>query len=199
MKLLLNATSPYARMARIVMLERGLEDQVELCWSDPWSEDEYLFSQNPLGRIPTLVTASGVAICESHLIAEYFNGLGEGKSLIPEHRKEAVLHLAGLGQGLMEASFSSVISRKYLDENANHSVLSDLRWKAIQRTLTHLEQGIERYSRRDELTVGDITIAVALDYIEFRLSELGAAKEYPTLEAWRSNIAQRVSFTDTAF
>lgn len=199
MKLLLNATSPFARLARIVMLEKRLEDKVELCWSDPWSEDEYLFSQNPLGRIPTLVTDSDIPICESHLIADYLNTQGEGNTLFPENRKDEVLHLAGLGQGLMEAAFSSVISRKYLSEEANNSVLSELRAMAIKRTLADLEQSINRYSSTEELTVGDIAVAVALDYIEFRLPELETPKKYPQLESWRANLAQRTSFQSTAF
>lgn len=199
MKLLLNATSPFARLVRIVMLEKGLEEQIELVWSDPWGEDPFLMETNPLGRIPALVCDSGTTLCESHLIASYLDNEFPGKALIPGDQKESVLYLAGLGQGLMEAAFSTVISRKYLNEEANQSVLSELRWAAIHRTLEQLEVNIDQHSSPDVLTLGDITVAVALDYIIFRLSELDTAHKYPKLEAWRAALAERSSFSSTAF
>ncbi|WP_207062682.1 glutathione S-transferase family protein [Motiliproteus sp. SC1-56] len=199
MKLFLNKTSPYARMARIVMLEKGLSDQVALCWCDPWGEDEQLLAANPVGRIPVLVTDSGNPLSESMLIAFYLNDLPPGPSLVPENRKEAVLHLAGLGQGLMDASFTMVISRKYLNTEVNDSVLDQRRWRAIDRTLERLEHCIDSYSLAGEITLGDISVAVALEYLGFRLPELNTPDKYPNLEAWRNTITRRSSFTSTTF
>lgn len=199
MKLFLNKTSPYARMARIVMLEKGLSDRVELCWCDPWSDDERLLAENPLGRIPALVTDSGIALSESLLIAIHLNDQQPGPNLIPHAGREQVLTLAGLGLGLMDMAFTTVISRKYLDDKANESVLSHRRWRAIQRTLERLEQSIERYSSSDVITIGDIAVAVALEYLAFRLPELKAGEVYDALESWRQTIVQRPSFRSTEF
>ena len=198
MKLFLNKTSPYARMVRILILERGLEERVELCWCDPWSDDQQLLSVNPAGKVPVLVSDTGVSISESLLIAIYLCGLGPVTSLLPDNNKEAVLHLAGLGQGVMEAAFAVVISRKYLNEEANESVLAQRRKRAIERTLERLEQGIDRYST-PEITMGDIAVAVALDYLLFRLSDLDTRSKFPKLEAWRTSITQRPSFKNTTF
>jgi len=62
---LMNNTSPYARMVRIVMLEKDLEDSVELCWCDPWSDDKFLIEKNSVGKIPALVCDSGITLSES--------------------------------------------------------------------------------------------------------------------------------------
>ncbi len=199
MKLFLNKTSPYARMTRIVILEKGLADSVRLCWCDPWGDDERLLSENPVGRIPTLVSATGIAISESVLIANYLDARGQGRPLVPDNRKEEVLHLVGLGQGLMDASFTTVISRTYLNDEANNSLISQRRWRAIWRTLEHLEHNIGLCSSIDEISMGDIAVAVALDYLTFRLPDLETAKKYSRLEAWRRNIAQRTSFQTTVF
>ena len=120
MKLFLNKTSPYARAVRILMLEKGLEDRVELCWCDPWNDDAQLLEANPVGRVPVLITDSGTSISESLLIAFYIDSLN---SQLSSDNKEDNLHLAGVGQGLMEAAFALVISRKYIDEGDNESVL----------------------------------------------------------------------------
>ena len=195
MKLFLNKTSPYARAVRILMLEKGLEDRVELCWCDPWNDDAQLLEANPVGRVPALITDSGTSISESLLIAFYIDSLN---SQLSSDNKEDNLHLAGVGQGLMEAAFALVISRKYIDEGDNESVLSKRRISAVERSLLHLEQSIALISRCD-ISSGTIIIAVALDYLAFRLPELGAEKRYPALEVWRANVASRSSFKNTAF
>ena len=199
MKLLLNATSPYARMARIAILEKGLEDQVELVWSDPWNNDAYLFNKNPLGRVPTLVTDCGVSLCESLLIGQYLDSLYPETTLTPQGRIEHVLHLCGLGHGLMDAAFLTVIARKYLTNDNSNSVLDTLRIKAIQRSLEQLEQSIEQHSIPDQVSLGDIAVAVAISYIEFRLPEMNSVKNYRLLEEWFSEISARSSFKSTRF
>ncbi|UYM17815.1 glutathione S-transferase N-terminal domain-containing protein [Endozoicomonas euniceicola] len=195
MKLFLNKTSPYARAVRILMLEKGLEDRVELCWCDPWTDDAQLLEANPVGRVPALITDNGTSISESLLIAFYIDSLS---SQLPSDNKEDNLHLASIGQGLMEAAFALVISRKYKDEGDDESVLTKRRISAIERSLLHLEQSIALISCCD-ISSGTIIIAVALDYLAFRLPELGADKRYPELEVWRANVVSRPSFKNTAF
>ena len=195
MKLFLNQTSPYARAVRILIVERGLKGKVELCWCDPWNDDAQLLEVNPAGRVPALVTDSGTPISESLLIASYIDSLN---SDVSSDNKEDVMHLAGVGQGLMEAAFALVITRKYMCEGGNDSVLTKRRFSVIERSLLHLEQNIARFSHYD-ISLGAIIVAVALDYLAFRLPELGVAKQYPALEAWRTGVANRPSFKTTAF
>lgn len=199
MKLFLNTTSPYARMVRIVILEKGFDDEVEYCWCDPWSDEEVLLKQNPVGRIPTLITNSGTAITESTLIAGYLTTLKPDVGLVTTEAVEASLHLSGLGVGLMDVSFSTVISRKYLDIEANNSVLSNRRLNAIGRTMEYLEDNVRNYSTGNSISIGDIAVAVALDYLAFRLPELKTNARYPNLEQWRTEITKRTSFESTKF
>ncbi|RDE22677.1 glutathione S-transferase [Motiliproteus coralliicola] len=199
MQLLLNKTSPYARMARIAMLEKGLQNQIELCWCDPWNDDPQLLQHNPVGRIPALVTDQGVTLSESLLIATYLDSLVAHNPLVPEDQKALVLHFAGLGQGLMDASFNAVIARKYLDEAANNSVLSERRWNAIDRTLAQLEHSVEQLAATPSISLGEICVAVAIDYLLFRLPELDTCSRYPKLAAWHRSRVQRPSFETTAF
>ena len=198
MKLFLNQTSPYARVVRIILLEKNLIDQTELCWCDPWSDDETLIDENPASKIPTLKTHSGTAISETLLIVSYLNDLTPENNLIPSYRKEQVYHLAGLGQALMDASFSTVIARKYSEKKEDDSVLGNRRKKVITRTLKRLENNIDHYFE-DDLSLGEIIIAVALDYLVFRLPELNIGLHYPKLDQWRKTILQSKHFENTAF
>lgn len=199
MKLLLNKTSPYARMVRIVMLEKGLAERVELCWSDPWSDDKFLIEKNSVGKTPALVCDSGVTLSESLMISIYLDGQGSSRSLLPEGHEETIYHFVGLGLGLMDASFSTVIAQKYLKAETNDSLLGQRRLRAIERTLECLDKGIDNHSSLEWLSLGDITVVVALNYLLFRLPELNFSQKHPKLEAWRRNIDQRSSFQNTAF
>ncbi|WP_136064004.1 glutathione S-transferase N-terminal domain-containing protein [Modicisalibacter radicis] len=199
MELYLNATSPYARVARIVLLEKGLADTVTLRWCDPWADDDGLLAVNPVGRIPALVTDDGTTLSESLLIAHYLDTLGGGEPVLPAARLGQTLHLAGLGQGLTDAAFTTIIARKHQGAEADASVLGQRRWRAIQRTLDRLEREVDARPIPAAVTLGEITVAVALDYLTFRLPEVDWPKERPQLTAWHARITEGESFRQTRF
>ena len=199
MKLFLNATSPYARLVRIVILEKALADRVQLCWCDPWGDDPALLSHNPVGRVPTLVCDSGLALSESLLIACYLDKLGDGSELQPVDGAEHDLKLLGLGQGLMDMAFSAVITQKHFDDKANGAELCQRRWRALPRILDALESMMASSAQRAPLTLGQIAVAVALDYLLFRLPGLAPLDGRPALAAWHGEIIRLSSFRQTAF
>ncbi|WP_346795916.1 glutathione S-transferase N-terminal domain-containing protein [Halomonas sp. Bachu 37] len=199
MKLCLNATSPYARVVRIVASEKNLTDSVSLHWCDPWVDDPALLAVNPLGRVPALVTDDGVTLTEALLIAQYLDSQGPAPSLIPKDRQAEVLALAGLGQGLMEAAFNSVIARKHQGQEADDSLLGQRRQAAIRRTLEALETQQREQQEQSALTLGDIVVAVALDYLAFRLPELAWQQQHPSLAQWHQGLINRESFQATTF
>lgn len=199
MELYLNATSPYARLARIVLLEKGLAESVTLKWCDPWADDPELLKANPAGRIPALVTEEGTTLSESMLIAVYLEGVSPSKPMIPVASLGEVLHLAGLGQNLMDAAFNTVIARKHDGNEVEASVLGQRRSKAMQRLLKQLDDELGEKQRASSLHLGEIATAVALDYLAFRLPEKHWKAEYPKLQAWHAGITARESFQQTAF
>ena len=199
MELYLNATSPYARLARIVLLEKGLAESVTLKWCDPWADDAELLKANPAGRIPALVTEEGTTLSESMLIAVYLEGVSPSKPMIPVASLGEVLHLAGLGQNLMDAAFNTVIARKHDGNEVEASVLGQRRSKAMQRLLKQLDDELGEKQRAASLHLGEIAIAVALDYLAFRLPEKNWKAEYPKLQAWHAGMTTRESFQQTAF
>ena len=198
MELYLNATSPYARLVRIVLIEKGLIDAVTLKWCDPWADDPALLKANPAGRIPALVTEEGTTLSESMLIAIYLDSAYPEKPVLPADRLGEVLHIAGLGQNLMEAAFTTVIARKHNGNEVDNSVLGARRLRAIQRLLNQLSSELGE-APMDAFHLGEIAVAVALDYLAFRLPEVAWSKEYPQLQAWHAGVITRASFQKTAF
>lgn len=75
MKLYVTRTSPYARLARIVVLEKQLEDRIEIVDARTRNPDSPYYRINPSGRVPYLVDADGVGMEDSQLICAYLDGL----------------------------------------------------------------------------------------------------------------------------
>ena len=78
MKLYVTLTSPYARLARIVLVEKGLADRVEIVEAKTRTPDSPFYRINPSGRVPYLVDDAGVGMEDSQLICAYLDGL-DGK------------------------------------------------------------------------------------------------------------------------
>ena len=78
MKLYVTYTSPYARLARIVVVEKGLEHRVEIIEAKTRAPGSPYYQINPSGRVPYLVDDAGVGMEDSQLICAYLDSL-DGK------------------------------------------------------------------------------------------------------------------------
>jgi glutathione S-transferase len=78
MKLYVTYRSPYARLARIIVIEKALEDRVEVIAAKTRAPDSPYYRINPSGRVPYLIDDAGVGMEDSQLICAYLDGL-DGK------------------------------------------------------------------------------------------------------------------------
>ena len=62
MKLYITPGSPYARMARIMVLEKQLQDRVEIERAQTRMTGSPYYAINPSGRVPYLVRDDGVGL-----------------------------------------------------------------------------------------------------------------------------------------
>src|SRR5262245_49003936 len=78
MKLYVTYTSPYARLARIVVLEKQLEGRVEIIEAKTRTLGSPYYQINPSGRVPYLIDDAGVGMEDSQLICAYLDNV-DGK------------------------------------------------------------------------------------------------------------------------
>jgi glutathione S-transferase len=78
MKLYVTYTSPYARLARILVIEKALEDRVEIIEAKTRTPGSHYYQINPSGRVPYLVDDAGVGMEDSQPICAYLDNL-DGK------------------------------------------------------------------------------------------------------------------------
>ena len=75
MKLYVTYTSPYARLARIVVVEKRLEGRVEILEAKTRTVSSPYYQINPSGRVPYLVDDAGIGMEDSQLICAYLDSL----------------------------------------------------------------------------------------------------------------------------
>lgn len=95
LKLYVTQNSPYARLARIVVLEKHLENQVEQIIAKTRRADSPYYQVNPSGRVPCLVLSDGARLEESQLVCSYLDHLDSAPQFEPPSG-DAGLHVRRL-------------------------------------------------------------------------------------------------------
>ena len=197
MKLRVSATSPYVRKCRIVVLETGLAGRIEMVPTNAWSPDTDLPRDNPLGKVPTLITTGGEALFDSPVICEYLDSLHDGSRLVPDSggARWTQMRLEALADGILDAAVAKRIETAMRPE--------DKRWpdwilrqdNAIFRSLDVLEEECAGWG--GDFLIGQITVAVALGYLDFRAPAEDWRSRRPRLAAWFAQAARRASVVET--
>ncbi|MDR3508675.1 MAG: glutathione S-transferase N-terminal domain-containing protein [Caulobacteraceae bacterium] len=196
MQLLCSLTSPYARKARVVVIEKGLEDQVEFLIRNPTAEPQGVIGTNPLGKIPALILHDGTVLYDSPVVCEYLDSLVPDPVLVPASgpARWSVLRLQALGDGILDATYNSVMeSRRPAEQQSADAIL---RWRgAIDRGVRALNA--EAGGWDEGLDLGRLTAACALGYLDFRMPQVEWRDAAPALAAWYEVIAKRPSLART--
>jgi glutathione S-transferase len=181
---LLRATpmSPFGRKVRMAISRLGLWDRIEMVKADPLDPNDVLRRDNPLGKIPTLITDDGKAVYDSRVILEYLDHVAGGGKLIPATwpaRLEA-LTLQAMGDGVMDACILIVYEGRHRPEALHHPPWLDYQRGKVIRGLTAFAKQPADPARFD---VGTITAACMLGYLDLR-KQVDWRPEFPTLVGW---------------
>jgi len=196
MKLYHSPTSPYVRKVRVVAIEKGLADRIELVAAVPWPDPAAAAVVNPLGKVPALVTDEGVALYDSPVICEYLDVLVPAAPLIPRSGagRWQVLRCQALCDGILDAAVAIVLERRRPE--AERSTASIQRsTDAVRRSVAALATELKPAGAGFDL--GQISIAVALGYLEFRLADLDVVAGQPAIRDWWAATRDRPSLVAT--
>lgn len=190
-------TSPFGRKPRLVAAVLGLAGRIEVVAADFLDDNDSLRTQNPLGKIPTLVLADGSTLYDSRVIVEYLDYLAGGDRIIPVEpaARFAALKLQAIGDGILDAG---VLRR--LEAMFREAPFRSERWLAYQsgkinRTLDVLEQ---TPPSETDIRVGEIAVACGLGFLDFRLGGDNWRGSRPRLAGWFVRFGERCpGFADT--
>ncbi len=199
MQLIYAAASPFARKVRVLAAETGLLDRIELLDTAvlPTTLNERVNALNPLGKIPVLVTDADEVLYDSRVICEYLDTLHAGAKLLPSGAARwQVLRLVALADGLMDAALLARYERAARPAELQWSAWLDGQLGKVQRSLAELERQVERL--QGPLDLGQIGVACALGYLDFRFADLDWRAAHPGLAAFQQTFAQRASMQASA-
>ena len=197
MKLRYSPTSPYVRKVTVTALETGLHDRIERVPTDTREPRPDFLADNPLGKVPTLITDDGLPLFDSRVICEYLDSLHDGHKLFPVDvpARWRTLRLMALADGILDAG---VLRRmETLRPEKEHSPAWIERQKAkVARGLDMLEREVPRFHRL--VTIGQITVGCCLGWLDFRY---GTAEDWrisrPLISDWYSMFMVRPSMVAT--
>jgi len=174
--------SPFARKVRMAILRLGLEERVAEVRADPLNPQDVLRQDNPLGKIPVLITDDDHAVYDSRVILEYLDHFAGGGIIIPDGwpaRQEA-LTLQALCDGILDAAILIVYENRHRPADIHHPPWLDYQRGKIVRSLAALAK---KAPDAAHFNVGTIATACMLGYLDFR-RQVDWRAEFPALIAW---------------
>lgn len=191
MKLRYSATSPFVRKVHVLAIETGQIDRIEL--AKTVTTDPDLGRDNPLQKVPAMELDDGSSLYDSRVICEYLDSLAGGKFFPPAGpARWTALRRQALADGMMDAAILRMMeSRK--PEN-----LRSADWD--QRQKLKVTQGLaalESDHLGPQLDIGTLTVAIVLDYLDFRFKAEDWRPAQPKLAAWHKTFSERASLKKT--
>jgi glutathione S-transferase len=197
MKLYYSATSPFARKVLVSALELGIDKRIELVPTNAFDPLTDLGQINPLGKVPALVLDDGHVVFDSPVICEYIDELVPGIVLFPAAGKARwkALHFQALSDGMSDAGILVLLEGRRVESEKSQSWI-DRQMNAINRSLDCLEKEIDELSG-GPLTIGQISVACSLGWIQFRLADDKLLASRPKLAKWFETFSARPSMVAT--
>jgi glutathione S-transferase len=184
MKLAYSPNSPYVRKCHACAILRGIDGRIAH-WTIP-TADPALAEINPLSKVPTLVTEDGQVLYDSPVICEYLDSLGDAPKLFPAPgpARWRALTLAALGDGILDATQPRRREVALPQDEGRVAYIAQQQLK-VTRALAVLEN--ESLGMLE--TIGDVAVACALGYLDFRYPHEPWRPGHPKLEAWYAAVA----------
>jgi glutathione S-transferase len=185
-KLYMNGTSPYARKVRVAILEYGLSHVIELIRVDPWADPPEFHSIASVGKVPALVLSNGTTLVDSTAICAFLDDMANGSDMGGSDRWDVMIRL-GLSNGMIDAAFAATL------EGRRPAELQWRDWTARQERAIRRVVAVAEVPPAGRFDVGDMALAVGLDYLSFRVPQIDWRSDRPDLAEWSDRMGQRES------
>lgn len=196
MKLYGSPFSPYARKARVLILEKKID--CEFVDEDPWSAASGIPAMNPFGKVPVLQIGPDNYLFESALIVHYLDHL-EGRPLPPAGAPDywQSQWYQALGNGMIDATIARVLetrrpAARQMPEKIEREEARITRAFATARSACQGGQ----FLVGAKFSLADLVLGVAFQYMDIRYPH-DWRSAHPVLAGWFAGIGRRPSFMQT--
>ena len=198
MKLFYSQTSPYVRKVMVLLHETGRLDDVELesTTPTPIAPPDALKAQNPLSKVPALVRDDGPAVFDSRVICAYLDA-HFGAGFYPQGaRGWETRTLEALADGILDAALLMTYEVRMRPDDKRWDDWIEGQWSKISRACDALET-IWMSHLRGPLDMGQIAVACALGYVDFRHGARGWRQGRDALSGWYAGFESRPGMVAT--
>ncbi|MFS8037189.1 glutathione S-transferase N-terminal domain-containing protein [Xanthobacter sp. AM11] len=188
MLLRFSPTSPFVRKVRLAAAILGQTLDIEP--ADTQDPSDSLRRQNPLGKVPALLTDDGEVLFDSPVILAYLDHMAGGDRILPAEPRAriAAVRLEALADGLMDAGILVLYEARFRPAERHEPKWLDYQAQKMTRALDALEAATPMGD--GPITVGEIALGCALGWLDFRFE--GKWREgRPGLVAWYEAFALR--------
>ncbi|MDX1709882.1 MAG: glutathione S-transferase [Rhodovibrionaceae bacterium] len=197
MKLRFSPTSPFVRKVMVTAHETGQADKLEPVPTNPWDPETDLPKDNPLGKVPALVTDMGETLYDSIVICEFLDSRHDGPQIFPADgvARWKALKLHALGDGILEAAVLRFIETARRPEEFRWAPWIERQNGKMAAAFDWMEANAD--SLTGPVTIGHIALGCALGYADFRFPEDDWRGKRPKLTDWYDTFAERESMQAT--
>src|ERR1700730_11245199 len=183
--------SPFGPKVRIAISLLGLDNDVKIEAADTSDVNDSVRKQNPLGKIPVVIDEDGTAYYDSRVILEYLDVRAGSGKIVPRDAKArlAALRLQALCDGILDASILTIYETRSRKREPHEPKWLEHQAGKVSRGLAALEAAPPPLDAIPN--VGQITLACALGYRDFRLKGRWRG-DHPRLVAWLDQFAANV-------
>ncbi len=198
MKLYYSSTSPYVRKCLIAAHELGLADRIQLApvVTMPTAHSPELMRDNPLCKLPTLITDEGQALYDSRVICEYLNDLSGGRLIPAGGGKWTALVDQSLADGILDAALLMRYEAVLRPAERQWPAWREAQEEKVRSALGQFERQAAGWPAGN-LDIGVIALTSALGYLDLRFPDMDWRGAAPGLAAWFAGFDQRPSMRAT--
>ena len=188
MKLVYSPPSPFVRKVTTLVHHANLNDRIELInvKTTALSVAEEARAANSLCKIPVMILEDGQAIFDSRVITRYLDEIA-GSNLYPKEKIYDILTLEALADGIMESAVSITYESRLRPENEQSSSWMEAQWSKVLHAVKALDDG-EFKAMDGEMNMGQIAVACALGYLDFRHDARQWRSGHSSLASWNDKM-----------
>ncbi|WP_114962013.1 glutathione S-transferase [Tritonibacter mobilis] len=195
MKLYYSPASPFVRKVVLVLHETGQMDDVELLpvSTSVTGPDSALAASNPLAKIPALIREGGPTLYDSRVICEFLDARAGG-----------VLYRGGWDMKVLEATADGIMDAAVSMSYEKRLRPAEKQWDAwLEGQLSKVIGACAAIETRwmpllsGPINIGQLAVAAALAYVDFRHPDAGWRNASPQLAKWFETFETRPSMQAT--
>ena len=193
MKLYGTKTSPYARIIRIVIFEKKLNDQIEFIWTKTRIPDDPMYTINPSGRVPFLLLDDGTGIEDTPVLVQFLDNLKKPKIFADglKHFDFQYLQIEAKARSLLDGASVWIREIRRPSNEQSPTILQHEQNRAIRLT-SYFDKIVSDPLLSGSINLAQLYLFAALD-LERRIQMFSWREGNANLTTWYENMESQPS------